>query len=69
MRVERNGFILNKQYGFSDDKSCVRDLEFYDKVTEVRQEREGWIDCNFLRLKKGFLLSTAQEIGSGKNRR
>ncbi|WP_157982357.1 reverse transcriptase domain-containing protein, partial [Oceanicella sp. SM1341] len=34
---------------------CITNLlEFYDKITEVRQEREGWVDCIFLDCKKAF---------------
>ncbi|TOF82727.1 hypothetical protein CGJ15_26220, partial [Vibrio parahaemolyticus] len=53
--LERNKCIIDNQHGFREGKSCVTNLlEFYDKVTEVRQEREGWIDCIFLDCKKAF---------------
>ncbi|KAA3669890.1 uncharacterized protein DEA37_0002748, partial [Paragonimus westermani] len=53
--LERNDLINSSQHGFRDGKSCVTNLlEFYDMVTAVRQEREGWVDCIFLDCKKAF---------------
>ncbi|KAK8748335.1 hypothetical protein OTU49_016085 [Cherax quadricarinatus] len=53
--LERNKSINANQHGFMEGKSCVTNLlEFYDKITEVRHEREGWADCIFLDCKKAF---------------
>ncbi|WP_340581658.1 reverse transcriptase domain-containing protein, partial [Klebsiella pneumoniae] len=53
--LERNKLIKDSQHRFREEKSCVTNLlEFYDKVTEVRQERDGWVDCIFLDCKKAF---------------
>ena len=29
-------------------------ISFYDRVTEILQERDGWVDCIYLDLKKAF---------------
>ncbi|KAK8747748.1 hypothetical protein OTU49_016574, partial [Cherax quadricarinatus] len=53
--LERNKIINENQHGFMEGKSCITNLlEFYDKVTEVRHEREGWVDCVFLDCRKAF---------------
>ena len=53
--LERNKLLSDKQFGFRSKRSCVANLlSFYDRVTEVLQEREGWVDCIYLDLKKAF---------------
>merc|ERR1712035_97554 len=53
--LERNRLISDKQFGFRSKRSCVANLpSLYDRVTEVLQEREGWMDCVYLDLKKVF---------------
>jgi len=53
--LESNKLITDKQFGFRSKRSCVANLlSFYDRVTEVLQEREGWVDCVYLDLKKAF---------------
>ena len=43
------------QFGFRRGKSCITNLlSFYSRVIDVTQEREGWIDCINLHLKKAF---------------
>ncbi len=42
---------------FTDDAklSCVTNLlSFYSRVTDIKQEREGWADRIYLDLKKSF---------------
>lgn len=49
----RINIVTNGQHGFRRRKSCLTDLiELYDKVTKMKQKREGWVDCIFPRLSK-----------------
>ncbi|XP_069169369.1 uncharacterized protein [Procambarus clarkii] len=53
--LERNDIISDRQYGFRSGRSCVPNLlSFYDRATEILQERDGWVDCIYLDLKKAF---------------
>ena len=53
--LEKHNMFTDKQYGFRSKRSCVANLlSFYDRATEILQEREGWVDCVYLDLKKAF---------------
>ena len=53
--LEDNMTITNKQFGFREGRSCVTNLiSFYSRVIDVIQERDGWVDCVYLDLKKAF---------------
>ena len=53
--LEENEMISKSQFGFQQGKSCVTNLiSFYSRVTDIIQEREGWVDCIYLDLKKAF---------------
>ncbi len=48
--------MLNeRQFGFRQGRSCVTNLLcFYSRATDVVQERNGWVDCVYLDLRKAF---------------
>ena len=53
--LEERKMLSEKQFGFRSGRSCVSNLlSFYDRVTEIVQEREGWADCVFLDFRKAF---------------
>ena len=53
--LERRELISNKQFGFRKGRSCVTNLlSFYSRVVDKVQERDGWVDCIYLDLKKAF---------------
>ena len=53
--LEEWGIITAKQFGFREGSSCVTNLlSFYDRVIDIMQERDGWVDCVYLDLKKSF---------------
>ena len=53
--LERQMLIIASQFGFIQGKSCVTNLLcFYSRVIDVIQERDGWVDCIYLDLKKAF---------------
>ena len=53
--LERHKLISNKQFGFRKGRSCVTNLlSFYSRVIDKVQERDGWVDCIYLDLKKAF---------------
>ncbi len=53
--LEKQNIITEKQYGFREKRSCVTNLlSFYSRVTDITQEREGWVDCVYLDLKKSL---------------
>ena len=53
--LEKHKMISNKQFGFREGRSCVTNLLcFYDRVSEILQERDGWVDCVYLDFKKAF---------------
>ena len=53
--LEREGILNDKQFGFRKARSCVTNLiSFYSRVIDITQEREGWVDCIYLDLKKAF---------------
>ena len=40
---------------FRKERSCITNLlSFYSRVIDVTQEREKWVDCIYLDLKKAF---------------
>ncbi len=52
--LEQN-MITEKQYGFRQKHFCVTNLlSFYSRVTDITQEREGWVECVYLNQKKAF---------------
>jgi hypothetical protein len=53
--LENIRFVNKHQHGFWTGKSCLTNLlEFYDKITRIRQDRDGWADCIFLDCQKAF---------------
>ncbi|MCP3680519.1 MAG: hypothetical protein GY782_09830, partial [Gammaproteobacteria bacterium] len=53
--LESTNRITNAQSGFRKGKSCVTNLlSFYSRVIDEVQERDGWVDCVYLDLKKAF---------------
>ena len=52
LRKRRNN---NRQFEFRTWKSCVTNsLISYWRVIDITQERDGWVDCIYLDLKKAF---------------
>lgn len=53
--LEENRLLSPTQFGFREGSSTVTNLiSFYDRVTEILQERDGWVDCVYLDIKKAF---------------
>ena len=53
--LESENILNERQFGFRKGKSCVTNLLcFYSRVVDVVQERDGWVDCIYLDLKKAF---------------
>ena len=53
--LENNITLTNNQFGFREGRSCVTNLiSFYSRVIDIVQERDGWVDCVYLDLKKAF---------------
>jgi len=53
--LEDNNVLTNRQFGFRGGRSCVTNLiGFYSRVIDIVQERDGWVDCAYLDLKKAF---------------
>ena len=53
--LEEENAICNSQFGFRQGRSCVSNLLcFYSRVIDVIQEKDGWVDCVYLDLKKAF---------------
>ncbi len=47
--------LTDGQFGFRKGKSCVTNLlSDYDRVTEIMQERNGWVDSIYLDFKNEF---------------
>ena len=73
--LEETNTLLGGQYGFRRGRSCITNLlSFYFRVIDVTQEREGWVDCIYLDLKKAFdkiphkrLLWKLENVGGRKD--
>ena len=53
--LEGIGFLHCGQHGFREGRSTVTNLlEFYDKVSDILQGRDGWADCIYLDFQKAF---------------
>jgi len=53
--MEEKEMLSEKQFGFRKGRSCVTNLlSYYSRVTDIVQERDGWVDCVYLDLKKAF---------------
>ena len=53
--LEDHKLISDSQFGFRKGRSCVTNLlSFYSRVVDILQERDGWVDCVYLDLKKAF---------------
>ncbi len=53
--LEKCSMLTDGQFGFRKGKSCVTDLlSYYDRVAEIMQERDGWVDSIYLDFKKAF---------------
>ena len=53
--LENRKIIKDTQFGFRKGRSCVTNLlSFYSRVVDTIQERDGWMDCIYLDLKKAF---------------
>ena len=56
--LEREEMIIYRQFGFRTGRSCVTNLfDFYSRVIDITQERDGWVDCTF---EKGIQYGFAQ---------
>ena len=54
--LEEDNLILEKQFGFRKGRSCMTSLiSFYSRVIDEVQERDGWVDCIYLDLKKHLI--------------
>ena len=52
--LEREGIIPYRQFRFRTGRSCITNLiNFYSRIIDVSQERDGWVDCIYL-LKKSI---------------
>ena len=48
-------FLVQGQHGFREGRSTLTNLlEFYDCVSNILQERNGWADCVYLDFQKAF---------------
>ncbi len=53
--MENRKILKNSQFGFREGRSCVTNLfSFYSRVTDIVQERDGWVNCVYLDLKKAL---------------
>ena len=53
--LENHKIIKDTQFGFRKGRSCVTNLlSFYSRVVDTIQERDGWMDCIYLDLKKSI---------------
>ena len=53
--LEDGGVYSSSQFGFREGTSTVTNLlSYYDRVSDILQEREGWVDCIYLDIKKAF---------------
>ena len=53
--LEEKEILSKRQFGFREGLSCVTNLlSFYTRVIDIIQEREGWVDCIYLDLKKSL---------------
>ena len=53
--LEQYKVISEAQFGFRKGRSCANNLMcFYSRAIDAMQEREGWVDCVYLDLKKAF---------------
>ena len=53
--LERMGTLSGAQFGFREGRSCVTNLlSYYSRVTDVIQEKGGWVDSIYLDMKKAF---------------
>ncbi len=50
-----NDVLTNAQSGFHEGRLCMTNLlNYYSRVVDLTQERDGWVDCIYLDLKKAF---------------
>ena len=74
--LEETGSLEECQFGFRNGKSCTTNLlSFYSRLVDIVQERDGWVDCVYLDLRKAFdkvphkrLLWKLEHIGGLKGR-
>ncbi len=53
--LDEREVLTNKQFGFRKGCSCTTNLiSYYDRVVDIVQERDGWVDCIYLDMKKAF---------------
>ena len=53
--LEQQKILTGKQFGFRQGRSCVSNLLcYYDRVSEIMQDREGWVDSIYLDFSKAF---------------
>ena len=51
----KHKMLTGKQFGFRQGRSCVSNLLcYYDRVTDIMQNREGWVDSIYLDFSKAF---------------
>ena len=53
--LEKSKVLMDMQFGFREGRSCATNLiNFYSRVVDIVQERDGWVDCIYLDLRKAF---------------
>ena len=53
--LEETSSLESCQFGFWNGKSCTTNLlSFYSRLVDIVQERDGWVDCVYLDLRKAF---------------
>ena len=53
--LEESKVLMDRQFGFRGGGSCVTNLiSFYSRVIDIAQERDGYVDCIYLDLRKAF---------------
>ena len=53
--LNKQNMLTDKQFGFRQGRSTVSNLIcFYDRITEIIQNREGWADSIYLDFSKAF---------------
>ena len=53
--LEETNTLTSGQFGFKEGNSCITNLLSFNLcVIDMTQEREGWVDCIYLNLKKAF---------------
>ena len=52
--IEKNNILTERQFGFRGRSCSTNLISFYSRVIDIMDERDGWVDCIYLDLKKAF---------------